>query len=225
MRTEKQIEASRLNGAKSRGPVTPEGKAASSQNAVKHGLLAENILTKGEDESEFLNLCTQLHEEFQPATPFEESLVHTMAVASWRRERIWNVERVSLDLEIAKETQHVRHDELTAIAFSKLASESRTLDLIHRYETRYERQYFRAHKRLLEVQAARLKAEHPDQTPPPTATAGGADGLAVCVTNISAKRTRAETPADPHPHSDRCASASIRGHNYPFPVHKIRKYR
>jgi hypothetical protein len=211
MRTEKQIEASRLNGAKSRGPVTREGKAASSQNAVKHGILAENILTKGENESEFLDLCTQLHDEFQPATPFEESLVHTMAVASWRRERIWNVERVSLDLEIAKETQHVRHDELTAIAFSKLANESRTLDLIHRYETRYERQYLRAHKRLLEVQATRLKDEGPDNPAPAPGPnvipidsisvdpmpvcedpgAGGADGLAVCETNISAKGTQA----------------------------------
>jgi hypothetical protein len=216
MRIKKQIEASRLNGAKSRGPVTPEGKAASSQNAVKHGILAENILTKGENESEFLDLCTQLHDEFQPATPFEESLVHTMAVASWRRERIWNVERVSLDLEMAKETQHVRHDELTAIAFSKLANESRTLDLIHRYETRYERQYLRAHKRLLEVQAARPKNEDPNQAPPLTPgpnvipidsiavdpmpvcedpSPGGADGLAVCVKSISAKGTQAPSDA------------------------------
>ena len=37
-RTPAQIEASRRNGARSRGPVTEEGKARASRNAFKHGL-------------------------------------------------------------------------------------------------------------------------------------------------------------------------------------------
>ena len=39
-RTEKQIETSRLNGRKGKGPVTVAGKQRSSQNAVTHGLFA-----------------------------------------------------------------------------------------------------------------------------------------------------------------------------------------
>ncbi len=56
MRTERQIEASRANGAKSRGPVTPEGRRNSCGNALKHGLFADTIVLKGELEERFLEL-------------------------------------------------------------------------------------------------------------------------------------------------------------------------
>jgi hypothetical protein len=43
-RTPAQIEASRRNGARSKGPVTAEGKARASRNALKHGLTATHHL-------------------------------------------------------------------------------------------------------------------------------------------------------------------------------------
>ena len=52
MATEKQIQANRNNAKKSTGPRTEQGKAASSQNALKHGLLARDAVLPGEDPAE-----------------------------------------------------------------------------------------------------------------------------------------------------------------------------
>jgi hypothetical protein len=49
-----RAEASRRNGAKSCGPKTPEGKARSAQNALKHGLRSQkHIVLPGESATEF----------------------------------------------------------------------------------------------------------------------------------------------------------------------------
>ena len=88
-RTQAQIEASRSNGARGRGPATPEGKAASCQNAAKHGLRAQGFaLLPDEDAGAFVGLRQRLVEEHDPRGAVEEALVEQLALALWRTRRV-----------------------------------------------------------------------------------------------------------------------------------------
>ena len=53
MATEAQILAKRRNTQKSTGPRTSQGKAAVSQNAVKHGLSARQAIINSESQADF----------------------------------------------------------------------------------------------------------------------------------------------------------------------------
>jgi hypothetical protein len=159
MRTERQIEASRVNGAKSRGPVTAEGKWNSSRNSTRHGMLAESVVLEGESQERFLELLAEIDGELQPETPVEHALVQKMAVAQWRQFRLWTLEKTAIDHLIRKQAQTVGCNEHKAtcasLAFRTLADESRSLDLFHRYDSLCDRQYLRAHKRFLELRRGR----------------------------------------------------------------------
>jgi hypothetical protein len=210
MRSDLQIQASRANGSNvtndapsrpyphdsptqgntsGQGPITEEGKLASSSNALKHGILSEIVVLHGESEEAFQSLAAELFAELQPVTCIEEDLVNTMAVARWRRTRIWQLEKAALEAQMEHEyhlAPAANHPPATlcAVAFRSLSDNSRTLDLIVRYESRYDRQYLRAHKRLLDLR------KNPQPTPPtapePAATSRGSESNST----DSAKRTQ-----------------------------------
>jgi hypothetical protein len=60
MTSEKKAQANRQNALKSTGPKTPEGKDAVRLNAMKHGLLCQEVLLPGEDEEALRELSEQL---------------------------------------------------------------------------------------------------------------------------------------------------------------------
>lgn len=100
MTTEKQVEANKQNALVSTGPVTAEGKALVSQNAVKHGIFARDlIITSGdgkEDQQEYTELLEGLIVSLNPKGQMECVLVEKIAVDFWRLRRVLRFESGSI---------------------------------------------------------------------------------------------------------------------------------
>ena len=92
MASQKQIEANRQNAQKSTGPQTPEGKAAVSQNALKHGLTAQQAVISGEDKEEFEATRQSFEDELKPVGPLQTFLVEKIVTAAWRLARLRTLE-------------------------------------------------------------------------------------------------------------------------------------
>jgi len=82
-----QIQANRSNAQKSTGPRTPEGKATASHNAVKHGLLAEQVVIHGEDPAEFDLYREGMLAELAPVGGIETLLAERAVSLAWRLRR------------------------------------------------------------------------------------------------------------------------------------------
>lgn len=96
-------EQARINGAKSKGPTTEQGKAISTRNATKHGLLAKQPpLLVTEDLATFEGLVQGLINHYQPENPVEHFLVQQVAMGMFKQYRLWNVEAAIANLEILK---------------------------------------------------------------------------------------------------------------------------
>ncbi len=92
MATAKQTEANQRNARKSTGPRTPKGKAAVRLNAMKHGLLAQQVVLPDEDGAAFSDLRDRLSEDLEPVGELETLLADRIIAIAWRLQRVCRVE-------------------------------------------------------------------------------------------------------------------------------------
>lgn len=90
--TDKQREASRINGAKSRGPITAEGKKASRRNAIKHGLTGTGTVLPEDLRREVEAELAIFEKKHKPRDEYEERLVQQAALATVRWIRLIRAE-------------------------------------------------------------------------------------------------------------------------------------
>src|SRR5260370_18192470 len=107
MSSQKRKDASRKNGALG-GPKSPEGKARSSENAIKHNLYAKHCKALStESEELFVELRTGLFREYDPQTTIECETVEQLAMAAWRVRRYARCQTWFLEIEMAQQAEGI----------------------------------------------------------------------------------------------------------------------
>jgi hypothetical protein len=178
MATDRQINANRENARHSTGLKTPEGKTRSSANATRHGLLARQIVLPIEDRAQYLELLGALETGRQPEGPQQTFLVHQMAAAQWRLQRLTRIETgfFICRLEKVREIEYEDNDDEQPPAPStpeeQFDEDTRLLGVLFhrdsggdpfaklaRYESVLQREFYKALHRFLDARSCR--------TPPP----------------------------------------------------------
>ena len=156
VRTEKQMAAARLNGAKSKGPVTAMGKDRIRSNALKHGLTARLTLWRNEDTGQFQNLQLALLEQFQPANDVEFLCIEEMAMAKWRLRRVVGMETAAGNKHL--EATRAEDGQGTLSAFTAAQQAGQLLTTLRQHEASYSRSYQRAYKHLRQLREGAVAA-------------------------------------------------------------------
>ena len=152
----------RINGSKSQGPITPEGKAKSAQNSLKHGLTSSRVVLPGESQEAFDQLEASLLDTLKPATDFEKELVREMTSARWRLRRIEEMETALVQREMRRlaeeQGEEADLDEIRMQAYVEVA-ESRAFRNLTRHQGQLRRAYEKAWKELQALQLHRVQSE------------------------------------------------------------------
>jgi len=184
MATEAQILANRLNSQKSTGPCSRQGKAAASQNSVKHGLFARQTVISSENQADFDLYRDLMLSELAPASPMESMLAERIVSLSWRLKRAGRIQNQTIDAlnadntssplaKLAKSIVFKRPDTPQGptsnshadLALGRMAikdfSNARVLDRLLMYERRIENSLY---KTILELQRLHLmrKLDNPN---------------------------------------------------------------
>lgn len=160
-----QQAAARRNGARSRGPITAEGKFNSRQNALTHAFTAKVVTLNHESDELFILVLAALENELRPVTELEHQLVDNMALARWRAMCTWSHEKAVLDRAMdealrAAAEPHLTPEDCGGLALQRLADSSRVLTWLDRNENRFHRIFHRSFRELQRLRDERGKARN-----------------------------------------------------------------
>jgi hypothetical protein len=203
--------------SQSTGPRTPEGKAISAMNAMRHGLTGRVVVLPSEDMNIYRAFCKELMEELAPATPMERQYAQTFCDTQWRLNRARSYEDSMLALghfEHADSLGVQDPQTLAALTAAKVFRDnSKAFVNLSLYEQRLARQQKEALRQLEELQtkrrAARPATEHATEQAakqaesvdrnPNKMTASATQEFVYSTAEINREDTRANLNEDPRP--------------------------
>ena len=159
-----RLAANRANAQKSSGPVTPEGKAKSSLNAVKCNLTGNTILFTSESEAaRYAALVASYEKTYQPVGPEESALTQSITDIRWRLNRIPGLEQAVITLGsqklIAENLSLAEPESESALILEVRRQHEKELRNLHLQENRLTRRREREAAELERIQTARKAKE------------------------------------------------------------------
>jgi len=159
-----RAEAARRNGARSRGPVTPEGKARSACNRRTHGLNSSHFLQTPEDAKAFRRYHQMVAEHWCPQSEVGHALVYKLARAFFLHDRTEELQCALLAGEQQRTDPSPRVAARLALAFRTIDDRSSDFRVLDRHLIRLSREIDRLTTMLAYLQqhqaSARLSAKH-----------------------------------------------------------------
>ena len=242
MATDAQRKANRQNAKKSTGPRTDEGKARSSQNGLKHGLLARDAVMADEDPAEYDRQFQLLEQNIFPKNAIEFALVRQIADAEWRLRRITRIEAGWLTHQLAytnRDTRKWAPDTIlpgrqgeNQLLGKSMQDRTQALANLARYQTHMSRNQLRALNmigklRAEEARYRRATSHRPRWHKPPAVRSASAPTLtprsasSAAVHNVGARHAVPARPARRKTSAYRTALTTIlhRRHGPPAPQH------
>jgi hypothetical protein len=147
-----KAESARINGAKSSGPATPEGKANSANGNLRHGAYSKRVVMDGENPQFYESFKQSFFQHFLPEGPFECECVDAMVTARWRIRRIESAETCQLNHALLenKPANCEKFEQLDIVHERSIAVDGRigAIDAFTRVQERLHRIYERNFKLL-----------------------------------------------------------------------------
>jgi hypothetical protein len=163
--TEAQRAASRANGRKSRGPVTPQGKAISAMNAIKHSLYCKKVVLDTEDQENYDHIRDDYYEFFQPRDRATADMVESICLVNWHVTRLREMDSTFLYIELLRpglmdEYESASAGVKTAMAYRNLVENYTVIPILTRQLSYYSREFHRLFRQLMEI-----RNQQPPQAP------------------------------------------------------------